>query len=300
MNTNSLWPVAVDAIQALGRQYDQALEQVAAALNLSEWYGWLLAALTFEPEPISAFRLGVRNPYTSARLFNARLKKAAELGLLTPVEEEDTYCLTDLGRQAGGRIIAVAYAQMAALQPLPTAEVEHLASLLHRWVTACLVAPEPPGKWCILHSRHLDPGDSVPTIARIDQYLSDLAAYRDDAHLAAWQAHHIEGHTWEAFTCLWREGTKTLDGLYQKLIWRGHSQEEYQQALDDLVRRGWILEQSGEYALTDLGQEIRRASEQATDQYFYVPLWCLSQGEVEELRTLLNHLYKGLTSVPES
>ncbi len=295
MSTVALWSTVLEALQALGAHYGPAMDQAAAELGLSEWYGWLLPALVFEPEPISATRLRVRSPYTSARLYNERLAKAARQGFLTQVAEaENEYHLTELGRQAAERVIEAAYVKMAAFQPISSPELERLASLLHRLVLSCLTAPEPPGKWCIIHSRRTDPGDNASAMVRIDQYLSDLAAYRDDAHLATWQLHNIDGHAWEAFTYLWRAEATTLDGLYQKLERRGYSRDEYRRALEDLLQRGWVREEAGEYQVTILGQEIRQAAEEATDQYFYAPWSCLSQGETEELRTLLMLFRDGL------
>jgi DNA-binding MarR family transcriptional regulator len=297
MNTIALWSTALEALQALGRHYGPVMDQTAAELKLSEWYGWLLPALVFEPDPISATRFRVRSPYTSARLYNERLAKAAKQGFLTPVAEaENEYRLTELGRQAAERVTGAAYAKMTALQPMPSTELERLASLLHQLVKSCLTTPEPPGKWCIIHSQRTDPGDGASVVVRIDQYLSDLAAYRDDAHLAAWQSHSIEGHVWEAFTYLWRGEATTLEGLYQKLERRGYSQDEYKQALEDLIQRGWVKEEAGEYQVTVLGQEVRQAAEEATDRYFYGAWSCLSQGETEELRTLLILLRDGLQS----
>jgi hypothetical protein len=296
MNTIALWPTALETVQALGTHYDPAMDQAAAESGLCEWWnGWLLPALMFEPEPISATRLRVRSPYTSARLCNERLAKAARQGFLSSVAEaENEYRLTELGRQAAEHVIGAAHAKMAALQPMSSNDLERLASLLHRLVTSCLTTPEPPGKWCILHSRRTDPGDNASVVARIDQYLSDLAAYRDEAHLAAWQSHNIEGHTWEALTYLWRGDATTLNGLYQELERRGYSRDEYRQALEDLMERCWVSEEAGKYQVTVLGREIRQAAEETTEQYFHAPWSCLSQGETKELRTLLTLLRDGL------
>jgi hypothetical protein len=282
-------------LEALGAHYDPAMERAAAELGLPEWRGWLLPALWFEPEPISAARLRMRSPYTSARSYNERFAKAAGQGYLTPVADtEGEYRLTGLGRQAAEHVIAAVYAKLSALEPTSAPELERLASLFHRLVMSCLAAPEPPGKWCILQSRRTDPGEDASVVARIDQYGTDLAAYRDDAHLAAWQSHNIEGHAWEALTCIWRGEATTLDGLAQRLERRGYSRDEYGQALQDLMRRGWVTEEAGEYRTTIPGQEIRQAAEEVTDQYFYAPWSCLSQGETEELRTLSSLLCGGL------
>ena len=234
MNIVPLWPMLLEALQALGRHYGPAMDQAAAQLGLPtpDWNGWLLAALMFEPEPISAARLRERSPYTSARLINERLVKAARQGFLTPIGEAETeYRLTQTGKLAAERVIGAAYEEMGTLQPIELTEMEHLASLLHRLVMACLSAPEPPGKWSILHSRRTDPRDDASVVVRIDQYGSDLAAYRDDAHLAAWQSHNLEGHAWDALTCLWRGEATTPDELHRKLERRGYSRDEYGQAL---------------------------------------------------------------------
>lgn len=295
MNIASLWLTAQEALQALGKHYGPEMDRAAAELNLPEWYGWLLPALVFDPEPISARRLRVRSPYTSARLYKERLANAAKQGFLVPVTgTENEYRLTELGRQATQRVIGAAYAKMATLQPLPPTEQERLANLLLRLVKSCLTAPEPPGKWCIIHSRRTDPDDDASVMVRIDQYLSDLSAYRDDAHLAAWQPHHIEGHAWEAFTYLWRGEATTLDGLCQKLERRGYLRDEYKQAIEDLIKRSWVAERAGEYQVTTRGKEIRQRAEETTDRYFYAPWSCLSQEETEDLRTLLIHLRDGL------
>lgn len=295
MNPVGLWATALEALQALGKHYGPEMDRTATELNLPEWYGWLLPALVFDPEPISATRLRVRSPYTSARLFDERLANAARQGFLTSVAEmESEYRLTDLGRRAAERVVGAAYEKMAMLQPMPSTELERLAELLLRLVKSCLIAPEPPGKWCISHSRRTDPGTNASIVVRVDQYLSDLSAYRDDAHLAAWQPYHIEGHAWEAFTFLWRGEATTLDGLCQKLERRGYSQDEYEQAIGDLVKRGWVVERAGEYQVTTLGKEIRQTAEETTDRYFYAPWSCLSLEETEDLQTLLICLRDGL------
>jgi len=197
------------------------------------------------------------------------------------------YSLTELGRWAAERLIEAGYAQMATLQPLPEEALEHLADLLMRLVQSCLAAPEPPEKECLRLSRRMDPGAEACGVIRIDQYLSDLAAYRDDAHLAAWRPHAVEGPAWEAFTYLWRGEAATLDDLCQKLKHRGFTREDYQCALAALLERGWVAESAGAYRVTEVGNEIRQAAEETTDRYFYAPWACLSAEEVADLQSAL-------------
>jgi hypothetical protein len=295
MFTVALWPATLEALQALARHYGPEMDRAAVEMNLSDRYGWLLPALVFEPEPISAGRLRLRSPYTSARLCIDRLENAARGGFLAPLPEaENEYRLTGLGRQAANRVIEAAYTKMAQLQPLPLAELARLADLLNEVVICCLDAPEPPGKWCLSHSRRTDPGEEVSVVVRIDQYLSDLAAYRDDAHLASWQPHDLEGHVWETLTCLWWGETNTFVGLFEKLERHGYSPEEYKQALENLIQRGWVEETDREYHLTSTGESVRELAEEATDRYFYAPWSCLSPAETETLQTLLVGFRNGL------
>ena len=297
MDLAAVWRETMEALDALGALYFPDMEQAAirAGLPTPEWNGWLLAALMFESDPLSARLLRTRAPYTSARLFDERLANAAKKGFLARVSGAGyEYRLTELGRQAAESVISAMHAKMATLQPMSPNDLDRLAELLHRLVVSCLAAPEPPGKWYILCYRRMDPGDDASVVALIDQYGGDLAAFRDDAHLASWQPYNIEGHSWEAFTCLWRGGAMTLGELYQKLEHRCYTRDEYGQALEDLMQRGWVTEETEMYQVTTLGREIRQAAEETTDQYFYAPWSCLSQAETEEFRTLLTHLRGGL------
>ena len=169
-------------------------------------------------------------------------------------------------------------------------------------VTACMVrpqveashaAPEPPGKWSFRLSRRIDPGQATPVLVWIDQYLSDLNAYRDDAHLAAWRPYNISGATWEAFTRLWR-GARTLDDVCEQLAFRGHARTAYAAALIELVVRGWLEADSDGYRVTAAGLAVRQEAEAATDRYFYAPWRCLSDSETDELRALLAGVRDGL------
>jgi hypothetical protein len=298
MNEVSLWSLCIDAYHAISKSYVPVMDQTAVEHQLTGEEGWLLLpALSFEPEVISAERLRIRSPYTAADMYATGLEKLADRGFLIPVDDnEDTYRLTSKGRETVLDIVGAAYAVMGDLQPVPTGELEALSKQLCKLVRACLDTPEPPGKWSITHSRQLDPGKDAAVMVRIDQFMSDLAAYRDDCHLAAWQTHQIEGHGWEVFTFLWRLGKLTLGELTEKLERRGFLASEYEYALADLVRRGWIDVDVKEYHLTQLGTEIRENAEAETDRYFYRPWACLSVQEIDELQTQLLRLKEALST----
>lgn len=295
---SDLWPVARAAYDALGEIYGPVMARAATekgGVAPGMYFGWMLAAPGFAPAPISAERLAVRGPYTSPALNAERLAQSAQVGLLTPAGPGE-YHLTEVGLAAARRIFQAAYDAMALLQPLPQADLTRLADLLRRIVEATEQAPEPPGKWSFRLSRRIDPGLAAPPLVWIDQYLSDLNAYRDDAHLAVWRPYNISGAGWEAFTLLWRGAARTLDEVAERLAFRGHARATYAAALQDLVGRGWLAAEGESYRLTEAGQAVRQAAEAATDHYFYGPWERLNAGELAELRELLAALGDALAA----
>lgn len=296
MNHLDLWPLAWGALDALTAHYGPAINHAAEELGIptGEWYGWLMAAAIFEPDPVSAHSLHIRSAYTAPARLEAALTKGVSLGLLEPAGGGE-HRLTAAGRAGVRHLIESAYAVMAKLRPLPQDDLARLAGLLQRGVAACLAMPEPPTKWSLRIERHLDPGVDAPVMERLDQYLSDLAAYRDDCHLTAWRLYDVSGQAWEAFTLLWRGEARTLDDLAGRLAQRrGFTREEYAAALDDLCGRGWVVAEGAGYVVTERGTSLRQEAEATTDRYFYAPWACLSEDETAELRGLLARFREGL------
>jgi DNA-binding MarR family transcriptional regulator/DNA-binding HxlR family transcriptional regulator len=191
----AFWPLAKAVLRSLGKTYYPEMERTAISAGMADcdWY-LLLPALLFDPAPISAARLRVRCPYYSPHIYENRLKPLAKLGYLKAVTSSADeagyphyeYRLTDSGRMTIEWIIRAADSVLSALHPMDLVALERLSSLLERLVLASLEADEPPGKWALNHSRKTNPGPDAPIMVRIDQYLTDLGAYRDDAHQAAW------------------------------------------------------------------------------------------------------------------
>ena len=302
MSTSDLWFLAQEAWEALGAGYGPVMARTAAkeaGFPEGAYFGWILPALGLDPDPISARQLAAWSPYTALALDESRLAASARLGFLRDAGDGN-YFLTDAGRTAANRITSAAYAYMATLQPVPAASLSRLGHLLRRLVDACLTAPEPPDQWHLQLSRRTDPGEAAPMVARIDQYLTDLNAYRNDASLAVWQPCGVSGATWEAFTCLWRGEVRTLDELCGRLTFRGHPRDDYAGALADLGARGWIVAAGDGYELTDVGRTVREQAEQDIDRYFRAPWACLNEEELAELQTLLADLRDRLPVLAEA
>jgi hypothetical protein len=295
---NDLWKTLLDAFLALDAYSGPAMQAAArqAGLPEGEWRSWLITALLFDPQPISPARLRIRSPYTSPRLYSERMGRAVRQGFLVALGNHDEeYTLTEPGRQAAEEVVGALVLAIASLQPLPPADIDRLVGYLGELVQASLASPEPPGKFCLHLSRNLDPGTGAAPLVRLDQYGSDIAAYRDDAHLASWQPLAVEGHAWEAFTVIWNGDGDSLENLVKKLEpRRGYNREEYALALEDLEHRGWIIESGRKYSLTNSGLLVRQTAEKTTDAYFYAPWTVLGHEETQDLRQLLVRFKAGL------
>ncbi len=269
--------------------------------GLAESPGWFFVqAAEFDPEPLSVKNLRLRAVWSSPRIVEALLEMMAGEKWFDRVGAD--YYLTDSGRDMMQAITERRRKLVhAAIPALPAGETERLEILLCRIIDASLRASQPPNTWSLVHSRHRASGEDVPALEKIFQYFSDINAYRDDSHMAAFQPHRIEAYVWEAFSLIWSEAANTAQAVYDQLFYRGYSRTEYAAALDELVLRGWA-ENSGDskYRLTAEGRVIRDEAEKLTDSYFYAPWKILSEAEKQETQTLLTDMRDRLNAVATS
>jgi hypothetical protein len=174
--------------------------------------------------------------------------------------------------------------------------MDRVAELLERMVVAAGKAPTPPGTWCLTRARSITPPDGAATTTKVDYYLSCLNAFRDDAHLSAWQAHDVSGEAWELFTSIWHDERKPLDELIGELAFRGHDRAAYMAALQELQAKGWLTVAAGGAAVpTPAGRTLREEVEERTDQYFAIAESALTPAEAEELNALLAKILDALS-----
>ncbi len=293
------WPILRAAAVALNGAYWPAIESAARARGVqSPAWQYLLYLLVFRNEPLSAAVMRGRGPYTSGRLFEERFETLLRLGYLsrgaagagTAGAETAQYLPTNAGLSAARSFLSAAHAKMSELAPLPLTELERLAAMLERVVHACLKPHAPLDGWCISHSMNLDPGPRAHVVARIDQYFSDLAAYRDDCHISSWKGHGVDGHAWEILTFVWREQADSLESLEEKLKHRGFTREETARAVQDLLDRGWMEGTTVRYSTTAVGSDVRHTAQDTTDTLFNAPFACLDDTERTEFVGLLERL----------
>ena len=153
--------------------------------------------------------------------------------------------------------------------------MQRLVELLGKLFSLCLSAGDPPGSWCLAHSRRRarQVPEAPPLLQQISQFMSDFNAYRDDAHMAAWKAEdvakHMSGKHLISFTVARPKAPAELD---EKLFYRGYSAGEWAGALQELRERGWLAGVAGgDHTVTAAGYDVQATVEEATDDYFYAP-----------------------------
>ena len=263
----------------------------------------LLIARAIEPDAISAERIWRRYPYGTPASWVQPMVTLAERQLLE-AQASGSYRLTPGGRAITTRLLKEFYAGLTGIEKsievaYSAADSDRLAALLAKIVTASFNAPIDLAS--LKDSHGLAPNGNATALARIDQALDDLNAFRDDTHLATWQSLGVTGQAWELFTFLWRGEVKNADEMVEKAAFRGHSREAYQSALGDLIGRGWVrAAKATAFEVTATGRQVREKTEATTDSYFYSPWQALSETEVKDLRELLTRLKAALAHLAEA
>jgi hypothetical protein len=295
MDSRNLWQLIREAWSKLESRYGAAINVMVSesGMDMREWM-ILIAVLTFEPEDATPSHFMVRGPYTSSDRYLSRLGTAADQGYLEQINP-GRFRLSAQGREATAEFIRIARDSMASVDPLSSSKSQILVELFDRLVSNCLKTPPPPDTWSISLSNKLMPVKD-PTMPYIEQAVSCLSGYRDDAHLAAWQSSGLSAIALESLTMIWRGQAGTLDELTDKLYFRGHPQSVYIDALNELRARSYISGFRNALRITNQGCHFRDQVEMKTEEYFFAPWDCLSGADMEKMADLLTEMRDGLNS----
>jgi DNA-binding PadR family transcriptional regulator len=250
---------------------------------------WMMVqAQEFYPEPLTVETFRKRAVYSAPGLVYAILEFLASEKLLD--RRGEAYHLTESGLEVVAWIKWRRTQPFASFEPILRVEIERLEALMRRVIDASLHSDDPPGVWCLEHSRRRSPEDGS-LVAKIVHYSSDFNAFRDDCHKAAYRPYTVPGHTWEAFSFVDDGKAATAEGLFDQLAYRGFARGDWEESLGDLVNRGWLEISEGQHHSTDKGKAVRNAVEAQTDAYFYAPWDCLSERDFHELWALLQKIH---------
>jgi DNA-binding MarR family transcriptional regulator len=295
--TNALaWTheLAARTLGALSRHTQPAYQEVLAAAGDLADSDSLLAqyAVGFDPQPLGLAHVFKRVPYHNPDQFQADLKGAVARGWLVE-RAEGAYGPTAQSQALVARLVQAGCAALSSLKTLTPAQLARLEELLDAVNRAALGLGDLPETPSLAMSRRFNRPD-LPPLYRIRRQLVDLLSFRDDAHVAAWVQHEVDGYAWEAFTLLWRGEAAHAEELAQKLAHRAYDEVAYARALARLEKRGWVRGQNGHYEITRDGARLRVQAEETTDRLYNAAFAGLSAPELAELRSLLAALAQAL------
>jgi len=300
MNLNSIWSDCVEAYNLFNKVIYSVYHKMLAEKTIPQRFaGWGPFVTMFPDEPITFEKYRRIFPYDSAQAFHESLSIAAQEGYLTL--DRDAYRATDKGTETNRKGMQGLTDAVAPLKPMPQADLKRFVDYLMRLSEAITAAPEPPSHFChaaYKNYKNTFPGDAPLTRVWI-HYYKELDFYRTDAHVAAWQIHNIEGNRWEVFSEVWGGKNNTLDTFFEEYSDRGFTRDEYAQAFQELVERGWLTENAGVFQTTAEGKRLRENAEALTDRYFFAAWSCLSESELEDLSNLATQLRDGLYNLKE-
>ena len=249
------------------------------------WF--MVQAAEFDPEPLTVERLRKRAIWSAPGLVLALLELLASEGWLDRIDDE--YHLTSEGHQS----IADRQQRMSdIIDSLKLDDIDSLEAQLSAVIDASLECGDPPGNWSLKYSKRRAPSADSSSLVKIVHHLSDLNAFRDDAHMASWRAHQIDGYVWESFSLVHDGEAGDVEALFAQRAYRGYSRQDFRNALAQLTEMGWISTAEGQYKVTEKGQQVHAEAERLTDEYFYAP-W--HQVGAEELQDSLQALFDRLS-----
>jgi hypothetical protein len=300
MNKKIIWSHLEDGFDILGGYGYPMMDKTAEELNLDDdWFSWIAAIWLFGSEPITTAKFMKMFPYGLARLNEECFASAARQGYLM-LDTESGYSPTEIGINVAQKIWRQAGVSLADLKPMPEKSLQHIFNFLERLVEASLATPEPPYRFYLSHKKNNY--QRLGTVYPLEIFVvlfGELSAYRDDMHIATWQAYQVEGHAWDMFDKIYSEESLTIDGMYAKLKRRGLLQDIYIQDLQELIERGWVIERANEYQITPAGKKIREDVEAETERFFFAPWSCLDERDLEYLMNLSTQLHDGLQNPKE-
>jgi predicted transcriptional regulator len=293
----TLWQQAADIRATINQLNASALHTAVAATNLPPTgLFFIMHGLAASPKPLTAKDIQQIVPYMAETTIENRLAALAEADFLT-AETANQYQITAKGQSTAEHLTNLVKAELAQLTTLAPNKVKRTADLLNRLVEASMNAPEPTKKTALVHARfHAAVPEDAPLI-HVFRAIAQLAAFRDDAHVAAWHSTGITAHQWEAFSHvhaanIWGDPITSVAEAAEKLAFRGYDETTYQTVLLDCVARGWLaVDDNGRFTTTKSGQTQWQEIEDKTNQLFYDPWQILTVPERFDLHQLLTELH---------
>lgn len=185
--------------------------------------------------------------------------------------------------------------------PLPKDPLKRAADVLGRLAGRIPQDAERAARARRLRAATDEPSDDI---AGLSSAVYEMWSFRDDCHVAAWQAAGYEGPVFDVLSHVWSSpadvswtkigGHTTLADLAKALEPR-QDRADVERALEELVKRGDLPRDGGALRLTPQGKRSRDAIEEDTDRRYFA-IWDLDDAATarlgEDLRAVIDAIPK--------
>jgi hypothetical protein len=294
MENEQVFAVLQEAMTNLGPVYREEMTKAIEKSGLEgpAWYTLMQIHGLSEPVGLDQFR--ALSPFISIEGLKERLQLGLDKGYLETDADSQTYRLTKAGREAAIHPFDAVHKKLDEAKPIEADKLNRLSELLAKIVDSTLAAETPGTKPNLLRSRTTQPGAKAGPVTLIDQYITDLITYRDDAHNAAWLPYGCSAQAWDVLTSVWREQSDDVDGLVERFEARGYTHESLGAAIEEAQGLGWLTSSEGKLEVTEAGSTLRQETEDLTNEYFFGPWSSLSPDERQEFAELLKTYNKAI------
>ncbi|MEM7332348.1 MAG: hypothetical protein AAF490_09660, partial [Chloroflexota bacterium] len=298
-DNNTLYEQTLLTRAKIGALYGEKLQNKTQESNLSSW-GLLLLMIgqSNASETVSVDSILAQIPYMNPETLKAHLADTAEAGFL--MENGAGYHLNEAGKSIVSTTLASVSGWVNQNIAVDAETLETVCQTLQQISQGFQNAPEPEAKPSLKSAQFHSPTGENPILLRISRTIAEIAAFRDDVHVAAFNKYDVPAHEWEAFSHVWGENiwgdrVNTAVDVSQKLGFRGYGEQDYTTALEASVTRGWLTKnEKNVYALTEKGKAIREEAEQETNRLFFTPWQLFAPRELNALHQGLQEIQKAL------
>lgn len=286
--------------QVLERLFQQTQEAMAAftdSVGGFDQSDQLLVQYAYglDPEPLGLAHIFKRVPYANPDVYRQHLEGAVERGWLT-CEGEGAYGLAEKGEIYVDALMTLAEeinTGLAARLGFSEESMDHILDILDL-MDIGIAEQEGVAEKHAWKMAHLFDDEAADPLYRLRRRLIYLLSYRDDAHIAVWAQHALDGYVWEAFSRVWEKQATDASSLAELLSSRFYDETDYQKALDTLVKLRWMDVTDEGYVLTGKGMALRENAEVLTNQAYDAAFETMSLHDLVELECLLETLVEAL------
>lgn len=251
--------------------------------------GWQLR----DGDAVRRDRFSWRSPYSTRQddAVNGHFRDLVAAGLAETADAG--WRITERGSNAVTEVRRRVRARLREYDP-PREATERAASALRH--VADRIPPDAERALTVKRLPHTDAGETPSALVDLDRAVTELWSFRDDCHIASWQAAGYEGPALDVLTQAWaaQGGKRTVDEI-AAAIGAKQDRADVERNIDALVARGDLTRDGDSVRITEQGRRSRDAIEAETDRRTFA-IWDLDDAATarlgDDLRAVIDALPK--------